>query len=274
MNHEHEGEAQGADVRVSTSSIDKKVLDNQKVVPLPVRGTVTRRDLDGRILRMIHASDGLWFVDRDVCHALSLAPHKGSYAQHLRKLDDDEKRLVLTSALELENRSTLNVEASEHRAEGGAHTWLISEAGLYTVILRSRDATTPGTFAHRFRRWVTSEVLPEIRRSGGYTPPGSGDLEPPIVIPRSAEPVRYVVVAVPGQPPNVRRTKIEDVGAEYESFDLPCLAFALKTIEVWWRKSQIMDSFSGRETGFAVRQLEKAITNGTEIAAQYLGRPD
>ncbi|MDY1994380.1 BRO family protein [Klebsiella pneumoniae] len=40
----------------------------------------------------------------------------------------------------------------------------MSESGLYTLILRCRDAVTPGTIPYRFRKWVTSEVLPQIRR--------------------------------------------------------------------------------------------------------------
>lgn len=45
---------------------------------------------------------------------------------------------------------------------------VISESGLYTLILRCRDAVTPGTIPYRFRKWVTSEVLPQIRRTGRY----------------------------------------------------------------------------------------------------------
>ncbi|CFQ88082.1 MULTISPECIES: Bro-N domain-containing protein [Yersinia] len=45
---------------------------------------------------------------------------------------------------------------------------IISESGLYTLILRCRDAVTPGTIPYRFRKWVTSEVLPAIRQTGKY----------------------------------------------------------------------------------------------------------
>ena len=45
---------------------------------------------------------------------------------------------------------------------------IISESGLYTLVLRTRDALTPGTAAHRFRKWVTGEVLPALRRTGSY----------------------------------------------------------------------------------------------------------
>lgn len=46
---------------------------------------------------------------------------------------------------------------------------VINESGLYILILRSRDAMTPGTAAHRFRKWVTATVLPSIRRTNTFT---------------------------------------------------------------------------------------------------------
>lgn len=44
----------------------------------------------------------------------------------------------------------------------------MSEGGLHTITLRSHAAITPGTTAHRFRKWVTSEVLPSIRKTGAF----------------------------------------------------------------------------------------------------------
>lgn len=45
---------------------------------------------------------------------------------------------------------------------------VVTESGLYTLILRCRDAVKEGTFAYRFRVWVTNEVLPAIRKQGFY----------------------------------------------------------------------------------------------------------
>ena len=50
----------------------------------------------------------------------------------------------------------------------------VTESGLYTLALRAHGATTPGTVQHHFRRWVTSEVLPQIRATGAYVAPGVG----------------------------------------------------------------------------------------------------
>ena len=84
-----------------------------------------------------------WFIAKDVCDALGVATN------HLREegrgLDDDEV-------------STLpNWEGK------GAAPLIISEAGLYSLVLKSRKPE-----AKRFKRWVTHEVLPALRRDGAY----------------------------------------------------------------------------------------------------------
>lgn len=96
-----------------------------------------------------------WFVAIDVCSALDIV----NASQSVAALDDDE-------------RSMLNIGR-----QGNAH--IISESGLYTLILRCRGATTPGTVAHRFRKWVTSEVLPAIRKTGHYEQPAQAVTEQP-----------------------------------------------------------------------------------------------
>ncbi len=83
-----------------------------------------------------------WFVAKDVCDALSLT----NITETLTRLDDDEK---LTSVL-------LN-------SGQGRQMWLVNESGLYNLIFQSRKPE-----AKAFRKWVTSEVLPAIRRTGRY----------------------------------------------------------------------------------------------------------
>lgn len=85
-----------------------------------------------------------WFVASDICKSLGIA----NTTQALQALDDDE-------------RSMFNIGR-----QGRAN--IINESGLFTLILRSREATTPGTPQHRFRKWVTAEVLPAIRKHGRY----------------------------------------------------------------------------------------------------------
>lgn len=89
-----------------------------------------------------------WFIALDVCNALGISNNRDA----LLKLDDDEKNTV----------------ALTDGKRGNPNTLIISESGLYTLILRCRDAVTPGTIPYRFRKWVTGDVLPQIRRTGRY----------------------------------------------------------------------------------------------------------
>ena len=84
------------------------------------------------------------FVAADVCKALSIQ----NVTQALQSLAPFE-------------RSMLNIGRQ-------GNTNVVTESGLYTLILRCRDAVKEGTFAYRFRVWVTSEVLPTIRKQGFY----------------------------------------------------------------------------------------------------------
>lgn len=102
------------------------------------------------LLRVITKDSEPWFVAADVCRILEI---KNS-SQAIEPLDDDEKGVCSTYTL-----------------GGQQDVLIVSESGFYTLVLRCRDATTPGTVAHRFRKWVTSEVLPSLRRVGGYQMP-------------------------------------------------------------------------------------------------------
>ncbi|MBK1642556.1 hypothetical protein CKO12_11845 [Chromatium okenii] len=96
-------------------------------------------------IRVILIDDDPWFIATDVCTALGIDPTA------IRKLDDDEKGL--------HSMQTLG---------GVQEVSIINESGLYTMILRCRDATKHGTVPHQFRKWVTNEVLPSIRKTGSY----------------------------------------------------------------------------------------------------------
>lgn len=105
----------------------------------------------GAEVRTVQKDGAPWFVLKDVCQVLDLgSPHKVA-----ERLDPDEKgrNLIPTPG-------------------GSQETTVISESGLYNVILRSDKPE-----AKPFRKWVTAEVLPAIRRSGGYIA-GQNDLSP------------------------------------------------------------------------------------------------
>lgn len=91
-----------------------------------------------------------WFVAKDVCDALSI---RSDTVRNI--LDDDEVSET--------NPNTIGVT-------GGRKPLIISEAGLYGLVLKSRKPE-----AKAFKRWVTHEVLPSIRRHGMYATPQTVD---------------------------------------------------------------------------------------------------
>src|SRR3989339_1259842 len=103
---------------------------------------------DSHAVRVVQIDGQPWFVARDICECL------GIDRTAIRRLDDDERGVHLL-----------------HTTSGDQEMAVINESGLYTLILRSNGATTPGTPAHTFRKWVTAEVLPAMRQTGRYAMP-------------------------------------------------------------------------------------------------------
>jgi prophage antirepressor-like protein len=99
-------------------------------------------DYSGREVRTIVKGEEVWFVARDVCEVLEI---KNSH-DALNRLDEDEKA---TSVLPTHF--------------GNKEMNLINESGLYNLIFSSRKEE-----AKKFKKWVTGEVLPTIRKTGGY----------------------------------------------------------------------------------------------------------
>ncbi len=93
-------------------------------------------------LRSVHIDGEPWFVVKDACQMLGIVNHNDA----LTRLDDDEKGVG--------NADTLG---------GRQEVGIVSESGLYALIFQSRKPE-----AKAFRRWVTGEVLPQIRETGGY----------------------------------------------------------------------------------------------------------
>lgn len=112
--------------------------------PVP---NVTPFTYEGASIRVLTINEAPWWVAADVAGPLALANIRSSLAL----LDDDEKGVHTMDTL-----------------KGSQSMAIISEAGLYSLILRSRKPE-----AKQFKRWVTHEVLPAIRRTGTYatTPP-------------------------------------------------------------------------------------------------------
>lgn len=97
---------------------------------------------EGNQVRIINQDGEPWFVAKDVCAILEV----GNTSDVVARLDDDEKGIDFVDTLGGKQKMTI-----------------INESGLYAVVLRSDKSE-----ARRLRKWVTSEILPSIRKHGAY----------------------------------------------------------------------------------------------------------
>lgn len=96
-----------------------------------------------------------WFVARDVCEILEI----DNPSQAMTRLDDDQYVQVDSTVISNEVGSNL---------DKGRKVLIVNESGLYALIMGSRKPVT-----RPFRRWVTDEVLPSIRKTGRYVEPAA-----------------------------------------------------------------------------------------------------
>lgn len=99
----------------------------------------------GRIRSLVIGNEP-WFVGKDIAEILGYSDTFGALKKHV---DDDDKQICQNSSFESNRGLTI-----------------INESGLYSLILSSKLPN-----AKRFKCWVTSEVLPSIRKTGSYSKP-------------------------------------------------------------------------------------------------------
>lgn len=97
-------------------------------------------------IRTIIKDDEVWFVGKDVAYVLGYSNTPKAIRDHVDEDDKLTERIVLPG----QNREVI----------------IINESGLYSLVLSSKLPS-----AKQFKRWVTSEVLPSIRKHGGYLTP-------------------------------------------------------------------------------------------------------
>ena len=105
---------------------------------------ITKFQFNGNEFPVMIVDGEALFQANAVCDILDLVNPR----EALRRLDEDEKDVILTDTL-----------------GGMQRISYVNEAGLYTLVLSSRKPE-----AKQFKRWITHEVLPQIRRTGQYTP--------------------------------------------------------------------------------------------------------
>ncbi len=135
-------------------------------------------------IRVVTLDSEPWFVVNDVAKVLELSNPRSSLAS----LDADEKGVH-----------------SMDTPGGTQEVAIISEAGLYSLILRSRK-----TEAKQFKRWVTHEVLPSIRRHGGYMT-GQEQMSPEEMILAS---IRFLESKVAEQQARIEQMRPKEIFAD------------------------------------------------------------
>ena len=126
---------------MQTEMLDTVVSSNSQELPNASSALKLFENPQFRV-RVIMRCAEPWFVAKDACDCLKITNSRDAVS----RLDDDEKGVGKADTL-----------------GGSQDMMLISESGLYTLIMRSNK-----TEAKVFRKWVTSEVLPSIRKTGGY----------------------------------------------------------------------------------------------------------
>lgn len=146
--------------------------------------------LHDRPLRSVLVNGDPWFLAGDVCAHLDLA----NVGQAIAGLDEDERGSITIA----------------DGTPGNPNRAIVSEAGLYALALRSRKPE-----AATFRRWVTHEVLPSIRKTGGYgqTMPTGPELLARAVL-EAAETIKALEATAEGQ-----RARLQLVEPKALAFD-------------------------------------------------------
>lgn len=128
---------------ILTAENQAKVLNAARNLQAEQQQNIKSFDYNGQEVRTVEMNGQPWFVGKDVAGVLGYTDTNKAIAMHV---DEDDK---------------LNDKTASSLGQRGG--WLINESGLYSLVMSSKLST-----AKQFKRWVTSEVLPSIRKTGGY----------------------------------------------------------------------------------------------------------
>lgn len=184
---------------------------------------IQRFDFKGAALRTLTDENGEpWFVAKDVCDVLGYTNASKAISDHV---DSEDK---------------LNNESLSSLGQRGG--WLVNESGLYSLVLSSKLPT-----AKEFKRWVTHEVLPQIRKTGGYIP--TTDVDDAMTILAKA-------VMIGQRTMEAQKRRIAEQSEH------------IKELEP---KAQALDDFTNVEDRLLIRDAAKVLSNaGTPIKGKQL----
>lgn len=163
-----------------------------------------------------------WFVAKDVCDILTYTNASKAISDHV---DQEDK---------------LNNESLSSLGQRGG--WLVNESGLYSLVLSSKLPT-----AKEFKRWITRDVLPQIRKTGGYIPTSEADSDEAIM-------AKALLIA---------QKTIERKNQQLRAKDAQIMELE--------PKAQALDAFTNVEDRLLVRDASKVLSNaGTPISEKQL----
>ena len=113
---------------------------------------IFKNEMFGEIRTLVNEKGETFFVGKDVAQALGYSNTRKALLDHVDK-EDREDGVTIRDAIGRDQKATF-----------------INESGLYSLILSSKLPQ-----AKAFKRWVTAEVLPQIRQTGGYIPTRDAD---------------------------------------------------------------------------------------------------
>lgn len=164
-------------------------------------------------IRTVTIENEPWFVGKDVAEALGYSNASKAVSTHV----GEEDRILKVLEADSQNGNVVKTQ-----------TALINESGLYALIFGSKLES-----AKRFKHWVTSEVLPAIRKTGSYQKPMTTD--------------QKIQLLAQG---NVELTeKIEKVNEDLQEFkkDMPLLALECQRI-TWAKNNKVVSLLGGKSS--------------------------
>ncbi len=184
-------------------------------------------------VRAIIIKNEPWFIGKDVCATLGYARPDNAVTDRV----DEEDRIYVDSKTRPEIKDKI-----DYRELGQRGGWLINESGLYAVIFGSQLES-----AKAFKKWVTSKVLPSIRKTGGYGVPQT--------IPEQIQLLAQGNVEL--------NKRVDDIQAEVENIksDLPILPLEAYEIEKAVRRKGVATLGGKKAPAYNDRGLRQKLYN-------------
>lgn len=190
---------------------------------------------DGGQIRIVMEDGVAYFVASDVCSAITLS----DVGKALERVDQQDKTQILVTASDGRRRMV----------------WAVSESGLYELIIRSDKAE-----ARAFRRWITSEVLPSIRKTGTFV---ARTLDPLDALQAMVDQLREQKTAIRGleegsRDHDARLAAIEGRHDWYSGLGYARL-HGLPTSHIWLQRLGATAGRIGRRAGLEVQKVQHSL---------------